>query len=416
MFPSDLFDKPYPIDVINSCLQRFISEARRVDGTPYPPKTLYQILCGLLRHAREHQSNPPNFLDRKDTRFKKLHGTCDSVLHALREQGVEADKKSAKVITKADEDKLWELGILNCISAEGLQKAVFYYVGKVCCLRGGEEQRNLKPSQFTRLKNPEQYVYTEHGSKNRNGGFFQLHVDNKSVEIHKNKDAGERCLVYLLDLYLSKIPQRAKDKDIFYCKPLQKYKHESDIWYSEQPRGKHFLNGMVKSMCSEAKLQGGYTNHSLRASGATELFQRHAPEHVIQQFTGHRSVTALRQYEKVAVEQQKAACNILTGASSNDFSAEVQKVNNPHKSDDSTVRSPFPASSKSVQSSMITKETPSMPSLSPIINGSSGTINFTVNICPTGSISVGHTAAVSETEQYDDLLKDIDFTVFFQED
>ena len=130
---------------------------------------------------------------------------------------------------------------------------------------------------------------------------------------------------------------------------------------------------MVKSMCSEAKLQGGYTNHSLRASGATELFQHHAPEHVIQQFTGHRSVTALRQYEKVAVEQQKAACNILMGASSNDFSAEVQKVNNPHKSDDSTVGSPFPASSKSVQSSIITKETPSMPPLSPIINGSSGT-------------------------------------------
>ena len=214
VFPSDLFDKPYPINVIISCLQRFVSEARRVDGMPYPPKTLYQILCGLLRHAREHQSNPPNFLDRKDTRFKKLHGTCDSVFHTLREQGVGADKKSAKVITKADEDELWELGVLNCTSAEGLQKAIFYYVGKVCCLRGGEEQKNLKPSQFTRLRNPEQYVYTEHGSKNRNGGFFQLYVDNKSVKIHKNKDAGERCLVYLLDLYPSKIPQRAKDKDI----------------------------------------------------------------------------------------------------------------------------------------------------------------------------------------------------------
>ena len=66
VFPSDLFDKPYPIDTTISCLQRFVSKARRVDGTPYPPKTLYQILCGLLRHSREHQSDPPNFLDRKD--------------------------------------------------------------------------------------------------------------------------------------------------------------------------------------------------------------------------------------------------------------------------------------------------------------------------------------------------------------
>ena len=43
-----------------------------------------------------------------------------------------------------------------------------------------------------------------------------------------------------------------------------------------------------------------------------------------------------------------------------------------------------------------------MPPISPIINGSSGTINFTVNICPTGPISYGHTATVSENDQYQD--------------
>lgn len=91
-----------------SCLQRFVSKARRVNETSYPPKTLYQILCGLLRHSREHQSNPPNFLDRKDARFKKLYSTCDSVFNVQREQGVGADKKSAKIVTKVDEDNLWE--------------------------------------------------------------------------------------------------------------------------------------------------------------------------------------------------------------------------------------------------------------------------------------------------------------------
>ena len=55
------------------------------------------------------------------------------------------------------------------------------------------------------------------------GDSFNLHVN--IVEIHESKDAGERCLVYLLDLYLAKIPQYAKDKDIFYCKPLQNYTH-----------------------------------------------------------------------------------------------------------------------------------------------------------------------------------------------
>ena len=42
-----------------------------------------------------------------------------------------------------------------------------------------------------------------------------------------------------------------------------------------------------------------------------------APEKVIQEFTGHRSVKALSQYEKVANQQTHAAHNILTGVTSN---------------------------------------------------------------------------------------------------
>ena len=165
-------------------------------------------------------------------------------------------------------------------------KKLFFNLGKVCCLRGGEEQRNLKPSQFTRLHDPERYVYTEHGSKNRNGGFYQLHVSNKSVPIFKNPAASESCLISLLDQYLSKLPQAAKEMDIFYCRPLVK-NEDNGPWYSKQPRGKHVLNEMVKNMCHEAQLKGHFTNHSLRTSGATELFQHEVPEKVIQEFTGY---------------------------------------------------------------------------------------------------------------------------------
>ena len=94
-------------------------------------------------------------------------------------------------------------------------------------------------------------MYTEHGSKNRNSGFFQLHVDNKEVSIFKNPSAGQRCLVSLLDVYLSKLREKAKEADIFYCRPLEKFT-DNGPWYSAQPRDKHVLNEMVKKMCSEA--------------------------------------------------------------------------------------------------------------------------------------------------------------------
>ena len=42
-----------------------------------------------------------------------------------------------------------------------LFRAVFYYNGKVFCLRGGNEHRFLKPSQFTRLTNPDRYIYIQ---------------------------------------------------------------------------------------------------------------------------------------------------------------------------------------------------------------------------------------------------------------
>ena len=176
-------------------MQHFVSEAKRSDGSPYPPRTIYQ-LCGLLRYSRSLQIDPPNFLDRTDTKFKKLHNTCDVIFRSLHDDDIGAKKKSTQVITKEHEDKLWESGVLNTTTPDGLQKAVFFYLGKICCLRGGEEQRSLKSSQFQRLSNPERYIHTKHGSKNRDGGFYQLHVDNKSVLIFKNDYAGHGALFH----------------------------------------------------------------------------------------------------------------------------------------------------------------------------------------------------------------------------
>ena len=36
---------------LNHWLSKFVLEARKADGEPYPPNTLYQICSGLLRRA-----------------------------------------------------------------------------------------------------------------------------------------------------------------------------------------------------------------------------------------------------------------------------------------------------------------------------------------------------------------------------
>lgn len=55
----------------------------------------------------------------------------------------------------------------------------------------------------------------------------------------------------------------------------------------------------------------GKTNHSLRATGASALFEANVPEKLIQERTGHRSVKALRLYERTTDKQHEEVSMIL---------------------------------------------------------------------------------------------------------
>lgn len=63
-------------------------------------------------------------------------------------------------------------------------------------------------------------------------------------------------------------------------------------------------------MCSEAGIDGK-TNHSLRVTGATSLFQNSVPEKVIENVVGHRLLDALCSYENICLYQHQDATNIL---------------------------------------------------------------------------------------------------------
>ena len=126
------------------------------------------------------------------------------------------------------------------------QNAAFYTVGKIFCLRGGQEHRNLKVSQFIRLQEPDRYVHHENTSKNSKGSFKQFHVKPKIVPIYAVPDVGERCPVNILDKYIEKLPKESFLKDIFYVRPLYLTpKNTTDPWYSSVPVGKHMLNNKI---------------------------------------------------------------------------------------------------------------------------------------------------------------------------
>ena len=87
-------------------------------------------------------------------------------------------------------------------------------------------------------------------------------------------------------------PEDAKSKDLFYLRPLEKVKNDEGVWYYSAPVGRNKLSKMVSETCKLAEIPGHHTNHSLRATGATELYTAGVPEKIIQERTGHRSVNA----------------------------------------------------------------------------------------------------------------------------
>ncbi len=72
-------------------------------------------------------------------------------------------------------------------------------------------------------------------------------------------------------------------------------------------------------MCAEAGVSGHKTNHSLRATGASELFEAGVPEQMIKERTVHRSLEALRLYERTTEDQHQAVSVILSSSQKTPF-------------------------------------------------------------------------------------------------
>ena len=250
-------------------------------------------------------------MDRGNPIFRPIHGACHSVYHSLHSGGIGVSVRHASIVSDNEERKLWEHGILGVDNSKSLQQAAFYFIGKRFCIRGGEEQRNLGPSNFVRSYNPDCFTYVEHGSKNYNARAKDLRYENKEVPCPALPENRPKCLVYILNLYMAKLPMFAFQNDILYLRPKRTTPSApGEPWYDNIAVEKNSLRTMVKDMFAKVDI-AGKNNHSLRATGATTLFQNDVPERVIQKVTGHRSLEALRTYERISTEQHKNVSEVV---------------------------------------------------------------------------------------------------------
>ena len=149
---------PCPED-ISYWMGKFVLEVRKQDGSEYPPKSLYALVCCFKRYFEMNGVYSINPLMSGDATFGDFRKTLDAELHG---SGLGATSKQAEPITEDEESLLWSNGLLGVHSAKSLLNTVYYYNCKVFGLRSYDEHRYLRRTQYQKKVDEQGRVYLEY--------------------------------------------------------------------------------------------------------------------------------------------------------------------------------------------------------------------------------------------------------------
>jgi len=276
-------------------------------GSKYPPNTIYNIVIAIQRHLREECKRPEiNFLARNNYTFSEFLSTLDAVMKTLTAEGLGVVRHTDNLCID-DEIKLWELGVINTTSAEGLSYGVFFYNCKVFGFRGLTEHKQLTADQYTvrynYVGNPV-LMYQEHVSKTTKGGLNERKYSPKTVTQYSDP-TNPRCVVGLFAKYFSCIPKSGP----FYRRPLPPTKVGCSI-FSSQVIGMNTLGKYLQNMFNDANIDRKVVNHSGRVYCCSTLYNSGFEEQEVMQRSGHKS-TAVRNYKRPSESKLQDISNAL---------------------------------------------------------------------------------------------------------
>ena len=326
-------------DFFEVALCRFIVEVKKSkDDADYPGRTLYQMACALQNHLKKHNVMW-KLVHGED--FQKFNRVLDKVMQERSSMCLGTVRKQAEVISLEFEDKLWKESVLGEDTPDKLRSTVLYLLGVNCALRAGDEHYALRrpgvdgawESQLSLEKNSlgvKCLVYREDTvTKTNRGGLKDMRKERKIVWIKPNKNIN-RCPVRIVQKYMNLLPRGGLRKNL-YLHSLKKPKPA--LWYTTTPLGVNKVRSVVKDMLKSAGLDGFFTNHSLRRTAATRLFQSGQNVKLIKEVTGHIS-DAVEKYETTSDAQRMRISSIIQGEEQSEHTDDdaVEVVSNSNKS------------------------------------------------------------------------------------
>ena len=141
-----------------------------------------------------------------------------------------------------------------------------------------------------------------------NQGGLTSRQNIKIVRVFPASDK-RRCPVRLFLKYVNLLPN-GKSCGKLYLWPKQKY--TPSVWYCDQPYGKNKVSGVVRKLCQIAQIQGKFSNHSLRATSASPMYQSEVQEQVIKERTGHKS-DCVSMYKRTSIDILQNGSKCISG-------------------------------------------------------------------------------------------------------
>ena len=298
-------------------LCRFICEVKKVrEEGDYPGRTLYQMVCSLQNYLRKNEIGWK--LVHGDNEFTQFQRVLDNVMKERASLQLGLVRKQAEVISMDFEHKLWVNNVLGEDTPDKLRDTVLYLIGVNCALRAGDEHYNLRrpggctTSQFSFECNSEGVrcvVYREDTiTKTNQGGLKDMKKDRKVVWVKPSVNIN-RCPVRLIEKYINLLPAHGT-KPNFYLQSLKKTRPY--CWYSTMPVGVNSVRKVIGKLLKDAGLDGYFTNHSLRRTCATRLFQAGTDVKLVKEVTGHIS-DAVHKYQSTSDQQRMQVSAIIQG-------------------------------------------------------------------------------------------------------
>lgn len=310
---------------LDEILTHFYLDARTLTGELYRGKSLASLRYGLNRHLNTQPNQ--KFVDiMRDPQFSSSNLSFQTAMKELKENG-KACVDNTPAIDTADLTKLYRSMHLRTDTPSGLANKVQMDVRLYFFRRGNENFHQMTKDTFQ--------IQTETGSGKK-------YVKKRLDELTKNRrendteivsgvmleTGGDFCPVASFEKYLGLLHAD--------CNRLWQYPNicfgaDDTRWFSNRPLGINTLRNFTKRLSKMCGLSREYTNHSVRATGATMLTDANFSASDIMSVTGHKSVSSLTVYQKTSVSRKQQMSEAIT--------SRINPLNMPGPSAPATVTS-----------------------------------------------------------------------------